>query len=352
MSSSRRCIAPPGELNDVGGDFYDVLAYGARALDAGDRRRLRQGTARGGRDGARAPHAARRRDARSDTRPAMLDTLHEALRRQPAGADLCTVCLVTLEPLPARARADGRARRASAAAADRRRRRAAGTVGEPGTLLGVLDPIDISEVERRAALPARRCCCTPTGCRRPAAQGCSSTSASVRAVRGQRRSRPSARMLEQVERGAVQRAQGRLRDDIALLAVRLAARATSASAAGVHASRRLDAERRPSMPAISPIKSADGGPATSSGSTCDTKPGRVILALAGELDMASAEALQQAIDERGAAACETMRRARPPATPVHRLHGPAHDPDGARALPRARAGVRDHARLASRSSAC
>ena len=91
-----------GELNEVGGDFYDVFELGRRPLDARDRRRLRQGPAGGRRDRARPPHAAHRRDARRDAR-GMLDTLHEALRRQPAGADLCTVCLVTLEARGGRA---------------------------------------------------------------------------------------------------------------------------------------------------------------------------------------------------------------------------------------------------------
>ena len=84
-----------------------------RALDAGDRRRLRQGTARGRRDGARAPHAARRRGERQVARRRCWQMLHQALRRQPTGADLCTVCLVAMSRAPReRAAPDRRARRA------------------------------------------------------------------------------------------------------------------------------------------------------------------------------------------------------------------------------------------------
>ena len=91
-----------GELNDVGGDFYDVLAYGE------DRWLLVIGDVCG--KGARAAGVTAlarhtlRTAAMLGLRPtAMLETLHRALREQPAGSDLCTVCLVTVERLAAHA---------------------------------------------------------------------------------------------------------------------------------------------------------------------------------------------------------------------------------------------------------
>ncbi len=215
-----------GELNDVGGDFYDVLAYGARRwlLVIGD---VCGKGPRAAAVTALARHTLRTAAMLGQTPTAMLGTLHKALRRQPPGADLCTVCLVTLEPQLASARltvtlaghplplligADGESR----------------TVGTTGTLLGVLDPIDLHEVELELApgetlllytdgLPeAGRAVLLPDELRR----------LELRAASAQ----PTlARMLEHLERGAVQQAQGRLHDDIAMLAVRLTRAGASAA---------------------------------------------------------------------------------------------------------------------------
>jgi PAS domain S-box-containing protein len=215
-----------GELNDVGGDFYDVLAYGARRwlLVIGD---VCGKGPRAAAVTALARHTLRTAAMLGQTPTAMLGTLHKALRRQPPGSDLCTVCLVTLEPQPASARltvtlaghplpllidADGESR----------------TVGTTGTLLGVLDPIDLHEVELELGpgetlllytdgLPeAGRAVLLPDEQRR----------LELRAASAQ----PTlARMLEHLEQGAVRQAQGRLHDDIALLAVRLTRAGTSAA---------------------------------------------------------------------------------------------------------------------------
>jgi len=209
-----------GELNDVGGDFYDVLAYGD------DRWMLMIGDVCG--KGPRAAgvtalarHTLRAAALLGQTPSGMLATLHEALRGQPVGADLCTVCLVTLERLSAHARltvtlaghpppllidADGECSQ----------------IGLPGTLLGVLDPIDINEVDFE--LHAGQTLLLYTDGVPEAARAdpqideqrlfellC--TQASQPGLGG---------LLEQIERSALQRADGRLRDDIALLALRLA----------------------------------------------------------------------------------------------------------------------------------
>jgi serine phosphatase RsbU (regulator of sigma subunit)/PAS domain-containing protein len=139
----RARYCPAGELNEVGGDFYDVFAHGP------DRWMLVIGDVCGkGPRAAGVTALARhtlRAAAMSDQSPTeMLNTLHRALRRQPPGADLCTVCLITLQtgmagmrltvalaghPPPLLIDRDGQATQ----------------IGRPGTLLGVLDPIEISE---------------------------------------------------------------------------------------------------------------------------------------------------------------------------------------------------------------
>jgi PAS domain S-box-containing protein len=208
-----------GELNDVGGDFYDVLTYGDGRwlLVIGD---VCGKGPRAAAVTALARHTLRTAAMLGQTPTGMLGTLHDALRRQPVGADLCTVCLVTLEPLPMHARltvtlaghplpllidADGECR----------------SVGEPGTLLGVLDPVDVHEID--VELRAGQTLLLYT-------DGLPEAGRAVPQYEEQRRfelraanAQPTlAGMLEHLEHAALQRAHGRLRDDIALLAVRLA----------------------------------------------------------------------------------------------------------------------------------
>jgi PAS domain S-box-containing protein len=140
---ARYCAA--GELNEVGGDFYDVFEHGP------DRWMLLIGDVCGkGPRAAGVTALARhtlRAGALSEQSPIeMLRTLHQALRRQPPGADLCTVCLVTVQPStdvtgltvalaghppPLLIDREGQAR----------------LIGQPGTLLGVLEPIEITDVQ-------------------------------------------------------------------------------------------------------------------------------------------------------------------------------------------------------------
>jgi serine phosphatase RsbU (regulator of sigma subunit) len=209
-----------GELNEVGGDFYDVFPYG------GERWMLVIGDVCG--KGARAAgvtalarHTLRAAAMLGQTPTGMLDTLHDALRRQPAGADLCTACLIALHPRGERARltvtlaghplpvlidAHGRSRQ----------------IGRPGTLLGVLDAIDISEAE--AEMGAGETLLLYT-------DGVPDALSSSPQLAGHELSQPFARapgvelaeLLGEIEREVLQAAEGRLRDDIALLALRLAA---------------------------------------------------------------------------------------------------------------------------------
>jgi PAS domain S-box-containing protein len=208
-----------GELNEVGGDFYDVFEYGA------ERWMLVIGDVCG-----KGPRAAGvtaltrhtlRATAMSGLRPsAMLDTLHQALLRQPTGADLCTVCLVTMTKT-------AKGMKLTVALAGHLQPLLFGRdghsqqVGQPGTLLGVIDPVEIVEtdVEMRPGetlllytdgVPDAGRADRQLG-ERGLLELCSQSAHLALPV-----------LLQSIESAARERAEGRLRDDIAMLAVRLA----------------------------------------------------------------------------------------------------------------------------------
>ncbi|HSZ15042.1 MAG TPA: SpoIIE family protein phosphatase [Solirubrobacteraceae bacterium] len=207
-----------GELNDAGGDFYDVLPYGP------GRWMLVIGDVCGKGPRAAGVTALARHTLRAAAmlglRPAgMLGTLHEALRRQPAGADLCTVCLVTFErrkgharlkvalaghPPPLLIDADGACRK----------------IGTHGTLLGVLDPIDIKEVnvELRAG---ETLLLYTDGLPEAGRAGAPLEEERLFELCAQASQLTLEGMLERIERAALEHAGGSLRDDIALLALRI-----------------------------------------------------------------------------------------------------------------------------------
>jgi PAS domain S-box-containing protein len=207
-----------GELNDVGGDFYDVLDYGP------GRWLLVIGDVCGKGPRAAAVTALARHTLRTaamlDLPPtAMLDTLHAALRHQPSGSDLCTVCIATLELRPAGARLtvtlaghpppliidpDGESRQ----------------VGTPGTLLGVLDPIEISEVDVPLQ-PGQTVLLYTDGLPEADRAGVQLGEQQLFEQDAERPDPTLVGLLTQIERAALRRAHGRLRDDIALLALRL-----------------------------------------------------------------------------------------------------------------------------------
>ncbi|HWJ51522.1 MAG TPA: PP2C family protein-serine/threonine phosphatase, partial [Solirubrobacteraceae bacterium] len=149
----------------------------------------------------------------------MLEMLHAALSDQPPGADLCTVCLIVLERGPSHARltvtlaghpqplligADGIAER----------------LGTPGTLLGVLDPIAVHEVHAELH-PGQTLLLYTDGL--PEA-GRSSTQLGEQGLLELCAQAPDltvSGLLEQIERVAIEHADGALRDDIALMALRV-----------------------------------------------------------------------------------------------------------------------------------
>jgi PAS domain S-box-containing protein len=212
---ARYCAA--GELNEVGGDFYDVFEHGAESwmLVIGDV--CGKGSRAAGVT-ALARHTLRAASMGGQSSAEMLGTLHRALRRQPPGADLCTACLVMVTPAAGRLRltvtlaghpppvlidARGEARQ----------------IGRPGTLLGVLDPIDV--VEREEELQAGETLLLYTDGIPEA--GHSGEALGERGLIELCRRAPELTLpglLEHIEHAALEHAKGSLGDDLALLGMR------------------------------------------------------------------------------------------------------------------------------------
>jgi PAS domain S-box-containing protein len=208
-----------GELNEVGGDFYDVFDYDE------DRTVLLIGDVCG--KGPRAAgvtalarHTLRASaiDGRSPTE--MLATLHEALKRQPPGADMCTVCLIVLT------RAEQHDVRLTIALAGHppplliSPTGDVARVGRSGTILGVVDPLSISESELTLATGETLLLYTDgviEAGRPDRLLGEEGLLELCTAAPGL----PLIEFLEQIEDAALDRAQSRLRDDVALLALRI-----------------------------------------------------------------------------------------------------------------------------------
>jgi serine phosphatase RsbU (regulator of sigma subunit) len=206
-----------GELNEVGGDFYDVFAYGP------DRWMLVIGDVCG-----KGPRAAGvtaltrhtlRAAAMSGKSPAeMLEVLHQALRRQPAGADLCTVCLVAMTTAPERLLLNV----ALAGHHPPLRIDRAGDVaplGRHGTLLGVIDPIEVSETAAELH-PGETLLLFTDGVPEAGRARGQLGESGLRELCAQAPQLTLTELLEHIKDAALARAAGQPRDDIALLAVR------------------------------------------------------------------------------------------------------------------------------------
>jgi PAS domain S-box-containing protein len=209
-----------GELNDVGGDFYDVFAYrsGRWMLAIGDV--CGKGPRAAGVT-ALARHTLRTAAMLGQQPTAMLQTLHQALSRQSAGADMCTACLIAVEPDEGGARlsvalaghpqpvlvsADGSAR----------------LLGEHGTLLGVIDPVLITEVPAEL-LPGETLVLYTDGLPEAGPTGLRLGEQRVLELCSPAPTMDLASLLGSIERAAVERADGRPRDDIALMGLRVRA---------------------------------------------------------------------------------------------------------------------------------
>ncbi len=207
-----------GELNEVGGDFYDLFPYqdGAWMLAIGDV--CGKGPRAAGIT-ALARHTLRAA-AMSGRSPAdMLTMLHRALRLQPEDSELCTACLVRFEPRGDRGELlialGGHPPPLLIDPAGNARR-----LGKPGTLLGVLDPVEIVESEDRIG-PEETLLMYTDGVPEARRDG---EQLGERGLVELCRAAPALtleQLLERIERAAVEHAGGNLRDDLALLALRV-----------------------------------------------------------------------------------------------------------------------------------
>jgi PAS domain S-box-containing protein len=209
--------SPAGELNEVGGDFYDVFQSDGDGwtLVIGD---VCGKGPRAASVTALARHTLRAAAISGQAPGEMLRTLHGELRRQPLGMDLCTVCVVTIgrpseqtqlriwlagHQLPLLISRSGEA----------------SLLGEPGTLLGVLDPIEIVECEAYLNPGETLLLYTDGVLEAGRARG----GLAEQGLLDLCRPAPGlglSQLLRRIEREALRYAQGTLRDDIAMLAVR------------------------------------------------------------------------------------------------------------------------------------
>jgi PAS domain S-box-containing protein len=214
----RARYSPAGEVNEVGGDFYDVFAYdeGRWMAVIGDV--CGKGPRAAGVT-ALARHTLRAAALSGQSPAEMLDTLHRALRQHPGDASLCTVCLVMMAPERARARLTiALAGHLPPLLIDRRGD--AQPLGKPGTLLGAIDPIDV--VESEAELHDGQTLLLYTDGVPEAGRASGQLGEQGLYTLCAEAPRMTLEgLLEHIERGAREHAAGRLRDDIALLAVRL-----------------------------------------------------------------------------------------------------------------------------------
>ncbi len=208
---------PAGELNEVGGDFYDVLPYrDGWMLVIGD-------VCGKGAEAASVTALARhtlRAAARLDADPiGMLELLHRTLQAQEPEDQMCTVCLVTVGPPDLRARL-------TIALAGHPRPLIVGpdgktsAAGEPGTVLGLVDPIAVSEIPIELSQGETLLLYTdgvPEAARSPR-----EAAPLPESLGGQVRGLALQDMLAAIEAAAVESAKGQPQDDIALLGLRLA----------------------------------------------------------------------------------------------------------------------------------
>jgi serine phosphatase RsbU (regulator of sigma subunit)/PAS domain-containing protein len=205
-----------GELNEVGGDFYDVFERpdGRWAFEIGD-------VSGKGAEAAAVTALARHTVRTAALQPAapveLLATLNEALLVQRAGSEFCTVCLASLELKPGGGavlrlslgghppalvlRADGRVE----------------AVGTPGTLLGMFPDPRLQEEEVVLSRGDTVLLYTD-GVTEAGAAGGEIGDAGLTAILARLHGLAPDEIVDAVEKAAVDAQAGHSRDDIALVA--------------------------------------------------------------------------------------------------------------------------------------
>jgi serine phosphatase RsbU (regulator of sigma subunit)/PAS domain-containing protein len=208
-----------GELNEVGGDFYDVFERrdGTWALVIGD---VSGKGAEAAAVTALARHTVRTASLHPSTATDLLRTLNEALMTQRAGTEFCTVCIGLLEHSDSEG---ARMRLALGGHPPALILRADGRVeahGEPGTLIGVFpDPsLDETEVPLR---PGDVVLLYTDGVTEAGPAGAEIGEEGLARLLEGLHGRTPEQIVAAVERAAVEIQGGRSRDDIALIALRI-----------------------------------------------------------------------------------------------------------------------------------
>ncbi len=208
---------PAGELNEVGGDFYDAFecGHGDWMLVIGD---VCGKGAEAASVTALARHTLRAVSMLDMPPSAMLELLHRTLRAQEPEGQMCTVCLVLVRSQGAYAKLTivlaGHPRPLMVGPGE-----TASAVGEPGTVLGMVDPITVNEASVELRYGQTLLLYTdgvPEAARARAGVTLAPEELSAR-VHGL----ALQDMLQAIETAAVESADGKPQDDIALLGLRL-----------------------------------------------------------------------------------------------------------------------------------
>jgi PAS domain S-box-containing protein len=207
-----------GELNEVGGDFYDVLEQddGRLLLMIGD---VCGKGPRAAATTALARHTLRAAAISGQGPAAMLTTLHRAILYERSSESLCTAAVVAVER-------DGEQARLVIALGGHQppllidRRGEAVAVGRPGTLLGAVDPIYVHETEARLH-PGDTLLLYTDGVTDAGRSGNRLGEGGLAQLCADAPSQSLQELLARIKAAALHRVGTRPRDDIMLLAMRL-----------------------------------------------------------------------------------------------------------------------------------
>ncbi len=208
-----------GELNEVGGDFYDVFerSDGTWALVIGD---VSGKGAEAAAVTALARHTVRTASLQPATARGLLETLNDALLTQRAGSEFCTVCIATLDP-PGPGGAT--LRLALGGHPPALVLRASGEVephGAPGTLIGVFGDPSLEETAVELG-PGDVLLLYTDGVTEAGPAGAEIGEEGLERLLAEGRGHTPEQIVAAVERAAVEIQDGQPRDDIALIALRI-----------------------------------------------------------------------------------------------------------------------------------
>jgi len=204
-----------GELNEVGGDFYDVFEErgGGWAFEIGD---VSGKGAEAAAVTALARHTVRTASLQPASPKQLLETLNDAMLLQRAGSEFCTVCLAHLS-------LEGGSGRLTVALGGHppalilREDGSVDAIGESGTLLGVFSDPDLREVECELS-PGDTVLLYTDGVTEAGPTSHEIGDEGLMRLLGTLRGLSPQEIVDAVEQAAVEIQDGQPRDDIALVA--------------------------------------------------------------------------------------------------------------------------------------